>query len=595
MPPVFLIAMHFFGAVSNPEMARERTTMSTEGFPIANGNDAQPTPETASGELTRWQKFRLIIKVVELRLRFIALMTVTGLVFAYWDTLGNYYEKYTRPAGEQLAAATEFEFFCPMHPSVVQDQPGNCPICGMPLSKRTKSQKTSLPEGVLARVQLAPFRIAQAGIRTVEASSTPLSESLTTVGSVTFDERRLARISSKLKGMSRVEKLAVNFTGTFVEVGDVLADVYNPELYQAVRELLLAQERARELAASGSSPLGRSLLGGGEDLVRMASEKLRLWGITQEQIDEILRTGKAEPRMPIVAPLCGVVVRKNVFEGQYVAEGDPLFEIADLSRVWIIAQIYEDQIPLVTVGQAVEATVEAYPGLVFKGKVAFLDPALDPATRTLNVRYDLDNSEGKLQPGMFATVTLKTPLADTPLFRSRLASARPASDHAITATSMTVEQQRLCPVTRAKLGSMGDPIQVQLASRKVWVCCSGCPDKLKAEPARYLARLEPPPAGEILSIPESAVIDTGDRKIVYVEAQPGLFEGRQVVLGARIGDRYPVLGGLAPGDRVAAAGAFLIDAETRLNQGSAATTESTVQSPDKSSRSSKSHGEVHRH
>lgn len=571
--------MPFHGAISRPELARERTKMSSE---------------TRPPELTRWQKFRLVVKVVELRLRFVALMAATGLVFAYWDTLWNYYEKYTRPQGEHVAASTDFEFFCAMHPSVVQEQPGNCPICGMPLSKRKKGEKTSLPEGVSSRMQLAPYRIAQAGIRTVEASYVPLSESLTTVGSVTFDERRLARISSKLKGMSRVEKLAVNFTGTFVEVGDVLAEVYNPELYQAVRELLLAQERARELAAS-SSPPGRSLLGGGEDMIRMATEKLRHWGVTQEQIDEILRTGKAESRMSIVAPLCGVVVRKNVVEGQYVAEGDPLFEIADVSHVWIMAQVYEDQIGLVRVGQAVEATVEAYPGSVFKGKVAFLDPALNPSTRTLSVRYDLDNSEGRLQPGMFATVTLRTPLAETPQFRTRLASSHKPADPAAPVSSMTVEQQKICPVTRLKLGSMGDPVPVQLASRRVWVCCPACPDKLKAEPDKYLARLEPQPEGEILSVPESAVIDTGDRKIVYVEAQPGVFEGRQVVLGARIGDRFPVLEGLSAGDKVAAAGAFLIDAETRLNQGAIATSEPASATPDSSSPSAAPGGGVHRH
>ena len=124
-----------------------------------------------------------------------------------------------------------------MHPSVVQNEPGNCPICGMPLSKRPKGEKQSLPEGVTARIQLAPFRIAQAGIRTVEAAYSPMSESVTTVGYVTFDERRLARISSKIKGMARVEKLFVNFTGTFVEVGDPLAELYSPELYQATREL----------------------------------------------------------------------------------------------------------------------------------------------------------------------------------------------------------------------------------------------------------------------------------------------------------------------------------------------------------------------
>jgi Cu(I)/Ag(I) efflux system membrane fusion protein len=372
--------------------------------------------------------------------------------------------------------------------------------------------------------------------------------------------------------MSRVEKLAVNVTGKFVEVGDVLAEVYSPELYQAVRELLLAQQRARE-AAPASTSLGRSLLGSGEEMLQLASEKLRLWGITQEQIDEILRTGKASARMPIVAPLCGVVVRKSVVEGQYVAEGDPLFEVADLSRVWIMAQVYEDQVALVQVGQPVEATVEAYPGETFKGKVAFKDPALNPATRTLSVRYDLDNPDGRLQPGMFATVTIKLPIEQTPQFRTHSASPPAGPSHDGHAVSMTVQEQKICPVTRAKLGEMGEPILVQLASRKVWVCCAGCPTKLKSEPAKYLANLDRIPAEGVLSVPEQAVIDSGDRKIVYVETEPGVFEGRQVVLGPRIGSRFPVLEGLSPGEKVAAAGAFLIDAETRLNEGAQPTVE----------------------
>ena len=173
--------------------------------------------------------------------------------------------------------------------------------------------------------------------------------------------------------MTRVEKLAVNFNGTPVNAGDVLAEVYNPELAQAVRELLLAQEHSGE-ASAATSALGRSLLGG-QDLVRLATDKLLLWGSTRQQVDEILRTGKTGDRMPIVAPISGVVVRKNVVEGQYVAEGDSLFEIADLSHVWILAQVYEDQVGQVRDGQAVEATVEAYPGELFKGRVAFRDPA----------------------------------------------------------------------------------------------------------------------------------------------------------------------------------------------------------------------------
>ena len=121
--------------------------------------------------------------------------------------------------------------------------------------------------------------------------------------------------------------------------------------------------------------------------------------------------------------------------------------------------------------------------------------------------------------------------------------------------SLTADEQKTCPVTDRKLGSMGDPIPVEVEGRKVWTCCKSCPPKLKAQPAKYLARLAPPPQDQVLSVPESAVIDTGTHKVVYVESEPGVFEGREVVLGPRIGDRFPVLEGLAPGEKVAAAGA----------------------------------------
>ena len=214
--------------------------------------------------------------------------------------------------------------------------------------------------------------------------------------------------------------------------------------------------------------------------------------------------------------------------------------------------------------------MEAYPGEVFKGKVAFRDPALNPSTRTMNVRYDLDNSDGKLQPGMFATVTLRTPLAETSSVCAT-GSRRPHADHHPGPDDGRAAEDLPGHQGQARLDGRPDPGGV--ASRKVWVCCSGCPHKLKAEPAKYLARLESAPAGEVLSVPESAVIDTGDRKVVYVEAEPGVFEGREVVLGARIGDRFPVLEGLSAGEKVAATGAFLIDAESRLNQGAVATSE----------------------
>ncbi|MFO0909520.1 MAG: efflux RND transporter periplasmic adaptor subunit [Isosphaeraceae bacterium] len=529
---------------------------------MASHDDSPIVASDLSEELvrppTRREKFLMVVKVIELRLRFIALMAGTGLVFGYWDTIWNHYEKWMRPAAVVQHDA-DTEYYCPMHPNVVRDAPGSCPICGMPLSKRAKGASTPLPEGVTARVALTPFRIAQAGVRTAQVGYTPLKESLTTVGSIEFDERRLARIASRAKGMSRVEKLHVNFTGTPVKQGEPLAELYSPELYQAVQELILAEKRMHA-PGSGSTATSRSLLGDPADLVRLGREKLERWGLTAAQIDAILAQGNASPRLPILAPLGGVVVKKNVVEGQYVAEGEAMFEVADLSHVWVQAQVYEDQFALVAVGQSVEATVEAYPGEVFQGRVAFIDPALNPQTRTVGVRYDLENPDGRLRPGMFATVTLQTPIAETPAFRNRIARAQVAPEGASSPSA-----QGICPVTTLKLGAMGEPVAVEVGGRKIWTCCGACTPKLQASPARYLARLAPAPRDAVLTVPESAVIDTGTRKIVYVETEPGIFEGREVVLGPRVGDVYPVLEGVHQGEAVAGSGAFLIDAETRLN------------------------------
>ena len=531
------------------------------------GVNIMSTNVSGEAPLTRWQKVRLVVKVVELRLRFIALMAATALVFAYWDELWNRYDKWMRPAADRHVAASGIEFYCPMHPQVVQDQMGSCPICGMPLAKRKKGEKVVLPAGVTARVALAPFRVEQAGITTAEVSYAPLTQSFTALGYVAFDERLMADIVSKVPGKSRVEKLHVNFTGQDVKAGEPLAELYSPELAQAIQELRNASRRA-EASAQPKTAIARSLVNDYQESLQASSEKLKRWGITPVQVDAILKSGKTDFTFPILSPISGHVYKKNVREGQEVQEGFAMFEVADLHTVWVQAQVYEHQLGLVREGQSVSATVEAVPGRTFAGKVEFIQPHLDPATRTVEVRFALDNPNHMLRPGMFAAVTLKTPVADMAEFQTRRA-AKPGVGSA-RLVSFTVEDQKTCPVTNLKLGSMGDPIAVEVEGRKVWTCCAACPPKLKADPAKYLARLAPAPRDEVLSVPESAVIDTGSRKVVYVESEPGVFEGREVVLGPRIGDRYPVIEGLSVGEKVAASGAFLIDAESRINPGTTA-------------------------
>ena len=453
-----------------------------------------------------------------------------------------------------------------MHPQVVQDERGSCPICGMALARRKKGEKAPLLAGVTARVVLDPSRVEQAGVSTVEVAYAPLNQTVTTVGAVAFDERRVASIVSKIPGKTRVEKLLINVTGQHVEAGEVMALLYSPELSQAIQELLNASRRAQS-STELQTEIARSLLSDRKELVLASAQKLTRWGVTQAQIDEILVKGRTDFTFPILSPKSGHVFKKNVVEGQEVSEGEPLFEVIDLDTVWVQAQLYERQLGLIHEGQAIRAAVDAFPGETFSGQLEFVQTHLDLATRTVEARFAVRNLGHRLRPGMFATVSLDIPVVAMPEFHDHatITGGGSTGSGRFRHAALTVAEQKNCLVTAARLGSMGEPIAVDVAGRQVWACCASCLPKLKAEPARYLVRLDPAPPGQVLSVPESAVVDTGTRKVVYIEKEPGTYEGREVVLGPRVGNRFPVLAGLAPGEKVAAAGAFLIDAESRLN------------------------------
>jgi Cu(I)/Ag(I) efflux system membrane fusion protein len=274
------------------------------------------------GRLAWWLKFWLYAKTA--RLRFIAVLVAVGGAIAYWDTLQAYFDKWARPAAAHAEAAAGLEFWCPMHPTVIRDHPDKCPICAMPLSKRKKGEKSeddALPPGIVSRVQLTPYRIALAGVETAEVQYRPLRKEIRTVGFVEFDERRLARITARVTGKSRIDKLYVNVTGQVVHAGDPVADLYSPDLVVTVQNLLDARR-------SGNGQLERS-----------AQERLRLWGVDDQQMAEIVKSGKPVTHLTIRAPISGHIIKKYQTVGEYVEEGARLFDVASLSTVWIEAQV----------------------------------------------------------------------------------------------------------------------------------------------------------------------------------------------------------------------------------------------------------------
>jgi Cu(I)/Ag(I) efflux system membrane fusion protein len=411
----------------------------------------------------------------------------------------------------------------------------------MPLSRRARGSKEALPEGILARVQLSPFRIAQAGIRTAAVAPMPLVREVRAAGVVEVDERRNSRIAARVSG--RVDELFVDFTGREVKEGDPLVSLFSPDLVTA-EEALLAAARAR--AAIESSGAATEDLAMADRVLGAAKDRLRLWGLGEDQVAGLLAGGKPEDHVTIRSSLAGTVLRRAVSRGQYVMEGDALYEIADLSRVWVRARLFADDLPLVRAARDVEATTSAYAGETFRGAVGFVDPVLDPATRTVGVRMDLDNPGGRLLPGMYMMATLRVPVAETEPFRSR-ATVPPAKEGGAR------RAEWWCP--------MHPQVTADHPGEKCALC--GGMDLVPHEVADV-------PAGAVLAVPESAVVDTGTRKVVYRESSPGVFDAVEVVLGPRSGGWYAVVSGLSAGDRVAAAGAFLIDAETRLNPSAAA-------------------------
>ncbi len=436
----------------------------------------------------------------------------------------------TMQMGHNEAAATEKapEFWtCSMHPHIHQSEPGSCPLCGMDLIPVYSESEDVLGPREL-KLSAAAQKLAAVEVAPVERKF--VENEIRMVGKVEYSETRLSYITAWVPG--RLDRLYVDYTGIAVNKGDHLAYLYSPELLAAQEELIQALATVKNLENSDITMIKDRAF----ETVETIREKLRLWGLSPEQIQDIEQNEKPEDHLTIYAPVSGIVIHKNALEGMYVDFGTQIYTIADLSEVWVKLDAYESDLSWIRYGQEVEFETEAYPGEPFHGTIAFIDPVLSEKTRTVKVRVNVQNQDGRLKPGMFTRA-----------------------------------------IVRSKTTSSGKVVDASLAGK--WIGPMH-PEIIKAEPGnceicgmplvstKSLGYESPQTAAEQapLVIPASSPLITGKRAVVYVrlDAEEGRFEGREIVLGPRTGDYYIVREGLEEGEMVVVQGNFKIDSAMQI-------------------------------
>jgi membrane fusion protein, copper/silver efflux system len=291
-------------------------------------------------------------------------------------------------------------YTCPMHPSVRSDHPGVCPICHMTLVKVTAGESTTVHDSEAESVHLSPARQVLANVSTFEVVSRQLEKEVPLAGKIDYAEPNAQQVTARFGG--RIEQLSVSYVGQHVGRDEAVAEIYSPEAMTAQQEFLLA------LGQSTSSDTSQNP---GSNLVQQTRLKLRLWGFTDDQLDELARTKSVKTVVTIHSPISGTIIRKNVDLQQYVTAGDPLFDVADLNSVWLLLDLYETDLSSVQIAQKVIATVDAYPTETFGGTISFIGAVVEPSTRTVRVRATLQNPGLRLKPDMFANAMVLVPLA----------------------------------------------------------------------------------------------------------------------------------------------------------------------------------------
>lgn len=421
------------------------------------------------------------------------------------------------------AHAAGTSYICPMMCTPPSPKPGRCPVCGMELVPVAAGSRATDGRSVL----IDPVARRVAGIETVTARRTVATHVIESIGMLDYDEGGRKTLAAYVDG--RIEQLYADYTGVDVAEDDTLAVLYSPKLYSAQVELLLAR-KARDESIGGQLPRVSTV---NDNLLRSARQRLVELGMTDAQIDALVQRGTADSRLALLAPTSGTVVQKAVVEGQYVSEGDTIYELADLSHVWLMLELFPDDAALVRYGVRVRAEIQSLPGRFFDGRVAFVDPLVDPRTRTVGVRVVMQNPEGLLRVGDFASATIEVPLGGgTAIFDPELAGRWISPRH----PHITASEPGSCPVCDIPL-----------------------------VPATELGFTDNPDiTPDVLVVPRDAVLNAGSHSVVYVETEPGRFELRNVVLGPVNGSDIVIREGVEEGEQVARKGNFLIDSQMQL-------------------------------
>ena len=376
-----------------------------------------------------------------------------------------------------LTATGEVDYYtCTMHPSIKQKNPGKCPICAMdlvPIYKEGSSPQKDVRDNQVRTVNVSLYQQQLIGVQRDTVKLRSVSKTIRTVGHVAYNETRVATINLKFSGW--LEKLYVDYTGQFVKKGQPLFEIYSPALVSTQEEYLQTLKRGALTGLTNGKKVNAK-----NTLLKSTRDRLLLWGISEKQIRDIESAGTPKLRLIFNSPINGYVIEKNALEGRRAKAGTDLYTIADLSTVWVHADIYEYELPFIKVGQTSEISLAYDSKVNYIGKVDYIYPTLASRTRTAKIRLVFPNPELKLKPEMYANVKIK------------------------------VDQ------------------------------------------------------GKQLTVPETAVLDTGMRQLVFVDLGNGRFEPREIKLGTKVNRYYVVLEGLVEGDIIVKSGNFLIDAEAHV-------------------------------